>query len=102
MNRERVKELLPILGAFVEGKDIQFRLDNGLEHKWLDMPDNEDLCITFPADDYEYRLKPAKPREWWYCTNNLTDPTEARMYPSPAYDACVDNWKHYIKVREVE
>ena len=67
MNRERAKELLPILGAFVEGKDIQFRLIDpqlpNTVHWWCDLPKNEDLTITFPADDYEYRIKP-KPREW--------------------------------------
>ena len=29
MNRERAKELLPIIQAYAEGKDVQIKLDNG-------------------------------------------------------------------------
>lgn len=49
MTREEVKELLPIMQAFVEGKTIQF-LDGG---KWLD------LCETdFYESPDRYRIKP--------------------------------------------
>ena len=62
MNRERAKELLPIIQAFAEGKEIQFRLDEIIKSTWSDL--HEETAFTFPADDYEYRIKP-KPREFW-------------------------------------
>ena len=56
MNRERAKELLPIIRAFAEGKDIQSRLyvDKG----WADISEP-----SFP-DYLQYRIKP-EPREFW-------------------------------------
>ena len=73
MNRERAKELLPIIEAFANGKDIQFRQvedDVNFENDWLELPRDEMVIQTFPAEDYEYRIKPSlreftleKPRE---------------------------------------
>jgi len=65
MNRERAKELLPIIQAFAEGKAIQFRLEglNG-DHSWNDLLEDERMTVTFPAEDYEYRIKP-EPMEIW-------------------------------------
>lgn len=66
MNRERARELLPIIQAFADGKDIQFRQEDDnpeYDGSWLSLPKSEELIMTFPADDYEYRIKP-KPREW--------------------------------------
>ena len=37
MTRELVKELLPIIKAFAEGKTIQFRTNN---RSWVDLVDN--------------------------------------------------------------
>jgi hypothetical protein len=50
--REQVKELLPILSAYVEGKVIQ------LKHKdaWLDVAPNTEL--SFNNDPATYRIKP--------------------------------------------
>ena len=49
MTREEVKEMLPIMQAYAEGKTIQF-LDGG---KWLD------LCETdFYESPDRYRIKP--------------------------------------------
>ena len=50
MNRERAKELLPIIQAYAEGKKIQVESHN---HKWFD--------VTELDDDFEslnYRIKP--------------------------------------------
>lgn len=50
MTRERAKELLPIIQAYVEGKKIQVESHN---HKWFD--------VTELDDDFEslnYRIKP--------------------------------------------
>ncbi len=102
MNRERAKELLPIIQAFADGKGIQFRLNDpgvpGSEH-WLSLPENENLILTFPADDYEYRIKP-KPREFWI--SNFP-PDDDRSKYRTVYDGkgpphYAENW---IKVREV-
>ena len=66
MNRERARELLPIIEAFANGEEIQFRasLDPDLPDSWSDLPEDERLIMTFPADDYEYRIKPS-PREFF-------------------------------------
>ena len=70
MNRERAKELLPIIQAFAEGKDIQFRddissrkdLHRGSEFSdWQTVPDEPDLKFR---DSRQYRIK-REPREFW-------------------------------------
>lgn len=97
MNREKARELLPIFEAFANSEAIQFRLNNGLEHKWLDLPDNEDLCVTFPADDYEYRVKP-KPREFWVRLRKSND----EIMSIGINKICEDETFNVIKVHEVE
>ena len=67
MDRERAKKLLPIIQAFADGEQIQFRLvedDPNFENDWLALPENLLTIMTFPAPDYDYRIKP-KPREFW-------------------------------------
>ncbi len=61
MDRKRAAELLPIIKAFAEGEDIQFRMGDS---EWSDLPKEEHLIMSFPAADYEYRVKP-KPLELW-------------------------------------
>ena len=51
MTREEVKELLPIIQAFVEGKKIQFRCKTG---EWLNILSEFDFTLS--PDDY--RIKP--------------------------------------------
>ena len=51
MTREEVKELLPIIQAFAEGKAIQFRCKTG---EWLNIID--EFYFTLSPDDY--RIKP--------------------------------------------
>ena len=58
MNRERARELLPIIKAFAEGKTIQFKNDN---HQWRDPFGND---LRFDASPEKYRIKP-EPREFW-------------------------------------
>ncbi len=99
MNRERAKELLPIIQAFADGEDVQFRpyqYNPDIEDvpNWSDLPEQEELMITFPADDYEYRIKP-KPREFWI---DLTDSTFIEADKGSKY------WgeeHELIKVREI-
>ena len=49
MTREEAKQLLPIIQAFAEGKNIQL-LDGG---KWLDVYETD-----FHESTYKYRIKP--------------------------------------------
>ena len=58
MNRERAKELLPIIQAFAEGKDIQWRNTNAGTGGWLECKGIIDSGV------YEYRIKP-EPFECW-------------------------------------
>ena len=52
MTRERAKELLPVIQAFIDGKTIQARNQGG---DWFDC----DYCGSV-----EWRVKP-EPREFW-------------------------------------
>ena len=52
MKREEIKEMLPILVAFTEGKTIQSRCIKGDKSLWYD---DEDTSFD---DDFEYRIKP--------------------------------------------
>jgi len=64
MNRERAKELLPIIEAFANGEDIQtiHHIDKNPEWQDSENLDFGSLC--------EYRIKP-KLREFWLdLTNN--------------------------------
>ena len=53
MTREEAKELLPIIQAFAEGKEIQYR--NSF-NKWIDIKKNEGL--SFIKTPLDYRIKP--------------------------------------------
>ena len=53
MTREEGKELLPIIQAWIEGKEIQFKTRSG---KWVDIEENEGLSFVYPSSDY--RIKP--------------------------------------------
>ena len=52
MTREEVKEMLPVLQAFAEGKTIESRCIKGDKSLWYD---DEDPIFY---DDFEYRIKP--------------------------------------------
>lgn len=53
MTREEAKELLPIIQAWTEGKEIQYRT---CPDKWVDIKKNERVNFTSPPSDY--RIKP--------------------------------------------
>lgn len=58
MNRERAKELLPIIQAYAEGKQIQYRLKNEPDSVWTDKTGD------FSWNEcYEYRIKPEEEAE---------------------------------------
>ena len=71
MNRERAKELLPIIQAYAEGKDVQIKLDNG----WMT------LKSTSFYDDSEYRIKP-EPREYYIYCNASDEPFDVSDHPT--------------------
>ena len=52
MTREEVKEMLPVLQAFAEGKTIESRCIKGDKSLWYD---DEDPGFD---NDFEYRIKP--------------------------------------------
>ena len=52
MTREEVKEMLPVLQAFADGKTIESRCIKGDKSLWYD---DEDPSFD---DDFEYRIKP--------------------------------------------
>lgn len=55
MTVEEVKEILPIIQAFVDGKIIQYR---GLKGDWIDYTNPEYLSINFLSFSHNYRVKP--------------------------------------------
>ena len=52
MTREQAKELLPIIKAFAEGKEIQYK--NFLD-EWTDIEENEGLSFICPPSDYRIK-----------------------------------------------
>ena len=53
MTREEAKELMPVIKAFAEGKEIQYR--NSF-NEWIDIKKNEGL--SFIKTPLDYRIKP--------------------------------------------
>lgn len=86
MNRERAKELLPIIQAFAEGKDIQAK-PPGFGWKTPTDP------AFFNGD--EYRIKP-EPREFFLMKGSNIFYTREQLGPDPEDDKSV-----FIHVREV-
>ena len=65
MNRERAKELLPIIQAFAEGKEIEASAkSNGKAGGWVNVKTGSIFEEQFPANTMDYRIKP-EPREFW-------------------------------------
>ncbi len=84
MNRERAKQLLPIIQAFADGKDIEWRMD---DEEWYTKGD------PFWGDYFEYRIKP-EPRVFWI--NPDANDSDAIIY-----EAFNPEHSDFIKVREV-
>lgn len=59
MNRERARELLPVIQAFAEGEEIEYRRSNSSSDRSWRVP-----TTPYFSDDHEYRVKPS-PREFW-------------------------------------
>ena len=80
MDRKRAKELLPIIQAFADGKDVEFSNRDG---DWESFVVGEDsFNLSF---DNKWRIKP-EPREW-YVALDTGDPYECTAFsnmPDPA------------------
>ena len=98
MNRERARTLLPIIQAFADGKDVQFRFAGCGDKPWIDMQDSWNFNTdTADPDFIEYRIKP-EPREFWVHRDLLKYSTRA----ASSLDEINEDYRHYwIKVREV-
>ena len=55
MTREEAKGLLPIIQAFAEGKEIQYR---NRYNEWIDIGKNEGLGFVKPVSDYRIKTAP--------------------------------------------
>ncbi len=93
MDRKRAAELLPIIKAFAEGEDIRFRMGDS---EWLDLPKEEHLIMSFPAADYEYRVKP-KLFECWIMLED--ERISSKAYPCKQSGTFTTRQVH---MREVE
>ena len=84
MDRERAKELLPIIQAFAEGKSIEGR----------PCPNSEWGPVTTShfMDGWEFRIKP-EPRVFWLDIHDL-EVLEQETNPAPSSGA-------WIKVMEI-
>jgi hypothetical protein len=61
MTREQVKELLPVMQAFAEGREVQYAWRNP-DRPYPDWATDNDP--VFNDRQLKWRIKPA-PREWW-------------------------------------
>lgn len=90
MNREQAKQLLPIIQAFADGKDIQFLLvDESEEWRTIDEP-SFDSCIT-------YRIKP-EPMKFWVCHFTTSGGVPGSVTSDPKD---VEVWKKYPHLYDV-
>lgn len=53
MTREEAAKLLPIIKAFVEGKQIQCKVSDGKGGEWVNT-----FHPTFDVENFDYRIKP--------------------------------------------
>ncbi len=88
MNRERAKELLPIIEAFANGEMIEFQMSDGT---W------ETAITPTLEDSVAYRIKPKEPRE--FCL--FWDNRQVDFHVLEAPGKAEGHWDNVIKVREV-
>ena len=58
MNRRHAKEFLPIIKAYAEGREIQYKLMHESEDKW------EDIEAPIWSPNCQYRIKPEPVEKW--------------------------------------
>ena len=84
MTRERCKELLPIMQAFAEGKQIQWRYFSRND-EWKD---TEKPCFDGDGTEIEYRIKPPtkKYRPYKDCEEMIQDFYKKYLISETDYD----------------
>lgn len=92
MNRDEAKQLLPIIQAYAEGKEVQYR-DFG---DWNDYDD--DCEPDFTDKPAHYRIKP-EPVECWAVV--FSDGDISRSYPTECEARKYCNGLRVIRMREV-
>lgn len=91
MDRERVKELLPVLEAFAEGRAIQGQLHHNEPLSWEDI---DDIDV---ADYWDFRVKPEARVIFLYDCGG--DPTDVYLGEWPTRNTIKD--EKLVKFREV-
>jgi hypothetical protein len=101
MNRSRAKELLPIIQAFAEGKEIQWQFDDEPnKHTWRKVKDEDGVAECRP--DIVFRIKPEP--EVIY-VNKLEHDVEVFKYSSKqeAEMAACETWGYeYVAKKFIE
>ena len=88
MNRERAKELLPIMQAFVDGAQIQYKVG---ENNWFDT----DYLSCGGGLYKHYRIKP-QPKECWISRKDMRW-CNTKCYVS-TFLKDSDAWVHFREV----
>ena len=89
MNREDTKKAIEVMQAFIDGGEVEARINNN--HEWVTLKSADPAWGWSESD---YRIKPQEPREFW-------------MYPVPGgFHVGMDgqtakDYSGVIKVREV-
>lgn len=78
MNRERAKELLPIIEAYANGAMVQFRVRG--ESDWSDGTVN----VGFHQTHYEYRIKP-EPHDIKWAAQQFGKKCRRRLWRAGVY-----------------
>ena len=97
MNRERARELLPIIQAFAEGKKVQHRSRDLSMSAWIGIDDN--APFDYSEEELEWRIKP-EPFECWLEVDSegyATGKNFMGVEPTIVTQDCT-----YIHMREVE
>lgn len=95
MTKERLKELLPVMQAWIESKPIEVRTHpNGHWEVY------RGTCPDFDHELWSWRIKP-EPREYWV---NVYNGWLGNLYPTKETankDAVADQRQELIHLREV-
>lgn len=76
MTREQAKQLLPVIQAFAEGKEIQWKDLNYTNSRWITI---EKSCeCNFERAGTSWRIKPT-PREFWLMIKTFKDNSSEKI-----------------------
>lgn len=93
-------EILALVQAYAEGKQIQFRCAGSTNEGWIDVLPRERFDLNFYSYDYRIKPEPRAPREWWIAWCEEHGPSLKAWSEAPVLmghcPAC-----HIVHVREV-